>query len=91
MGELIERGNNRLSLDNYALAERYLNGKLRIVVDLTCSRCGADAENLRAIFPRKLPVLGVDVNDGDVWGLSVPPRCRHISALNAEKFNPTLR
>lgn len=56
--QLIESWNHRLSFSNLALAERYLNGNLRIVVDFT-DRGGKD---YRAVLQRELPILRSERN-----------------------------
>lgn len=56
LGKLMERWDQRLTLDNLALAERYLKGELRIVVHARHGASGRRAEEYCAIFKRILPV-----------------------------------
>jgi hypothetical protein len=63
-GELLERWNNRLTIDNLALAERYIKGELRILVDGRLTGRGLDDVECRAVLQRVTTVLG---SQGDRW------------------------
>jgi hypothetical protein len=63
LDELSERWDNRLTIDNLALAKRYINGNLRAVADVRVSRGGSYSKDFRAIFQRILPICGVDVDE----------------------------
>jgi hypothetical protein len=67
IGVLVERGNQRLALDNLALAERYLEGELRVLVHFVEFSEGDFVERC-AVFERKQPVGGFD-RDGVVGNL----------------------
>ncbi len=77
--KLLEDWNNRLTLDNLSLVERYLKGELWLLCE--CIRQGVsvdgkgcasrsssstDSENFRAIFQGVLPIRGADSNRWEV-------------------------
>ncbi len=68
LGELMERWDNRLTLKGLAPAERYVNGDLRVLVDLDVT-AGGEAEHLHAIFYRS----EFDGRDGDTAPFQAKP------------------
>jgi hypothetical protein len=70
LDKLTERWNQRLTLDNLALTERYLKGELRIIVNLrqVVAALGRDFEEYCAIFQRKLPVCRANTyRQRNIW------------------------
>lgn len=81
LDKLMQRWDERLTLDNLALAERYLKGELRIHVHLLWA-----SEEFCAIFERKLPVSGPDwdAGRGNFGGVDPQPTGGSASADSAE-------
>ena len=56
--KLMQRFDERLTLDNLALSKRYLKNELRIHVHIRATGSGGYPEHFCAIFQRELPVFG---------------------------------
>jgi hypothetical protein len=58
LDELLDRWENRLTVDNLALAERYLKGEIRLIVSF--EKIGRADKQFRAVLQGVLPIAGVD-------------------------------
>lgn len=68
LDKLNERWNNRLTLDNLALAKRYIKGELRVVVDFHAGGCCL--KEYCAVFQRKLPISRSEEDGGKLHVLA---------------------
>lgn len=76
LSELLERWDNRLTIDNLSLAERYLKGELVVGVEFGCVDWGS--QQFRAIYQRELPIGGVPVHHGGLYGFPARHRKLHF-------------
>lgn len=86
--KLIERWDNRLTIDNLALAKRYIKSELRLVLCGSISRDGSDAKYYRAIFQGILPVSGADDDGRELDGLIFPRNVHNHAQVNADAYGP---
>lgn len=89
LDQLSERWNNRLSIDNLALAKRYIKGEMILLVDLAVSRGSRHSKNCRAIFQRELPISEPKPKNGEmkVCWRNHPDACG-VASVKFSEVNP---
>jgi hypothetical protein len=70
LDELLDRWENRLTVDNLALAERYLKGEIRLIVSF--EKIGRADKQFRAVLQGVLPIARVDGERKNRYLLGLP-------------------
>jgi hypothetical protein len=83
LDELIERGNNRLTVNNLTLSERYLKGELQVLIAAS-ARSGSNTHNFRVIVQRKLPISRLEKDSWEVGQLREDAAFDELSESFAE-------